>query len=183
MTAADTLRQVVSALDAVAMAHMLVGSFASSLHGVARSTADIDLVVAAEPGSIDRLLLGLDRERFYVDEGAARALPPGDQFNVIDTTNGWKVDLVRKRDRPFSVAEFERRVPTAVLGVPVFAATAEDTVLAKLEWSKAGGSDRQLDDVVDLLRVRRADLDDAYLDHWAGELGVVDLLEAARQSR
>lgn len=100
MTAADTLRQVVSALDAVAMAHMLVGSFASSLHGVARSTADIDLVVAAEPGSIDRLLLGLDRERFYVDEGAARALPPGDQFHVIDTTNGWKVDLVRKRDRP-----------------------------------------------------------------------------------
>lgn len=183
MTAAHTLREVVSALESAEMSHMLAGSFATSLHGVARSTADIDLVVVAEPGSIDRLLLGLDRERFYVDEDAARALQPGDQFNVIDTTTGWKVDLVRKRDRPFSVTEFERRIPAEVLGVPVFVATAEDTVLAKLEWSKASGSDRQLHDVVDLLRVRSADLDHAYLDHWAGELGVVDLLDAARPAR
>lgn len=182
MTATNTLREVISALDAAGIAHMLAGSFASSFHGVARTTADIDLVVVAERANVDRLLLVLDRERFYVDEGAARALEPGGQFNVIDTTTGWKVDLICIRARPFSVNEFERRVPADVLGVPVFVATAEDTVLAKLEWSRAGGSERQVQDVVDLLRVRRADLDDAYLDDWAGELGVVDLLRAARQA-
>lgn len=180
MTAGQTLREVIAALDDAGIPHMLAGSFASSLHGVARTTAGIDLVVVAGPGTIDRLLLGLDRERFYVDEGAARVVGPGGQFNLIDTKTGWKVDLVRIRDRPFSATEFERRVPATVLGVPVFVATAEDTVLAKLECAKASGSDRQVQDVVDLLRVRGPDLDDDYLDHWADELGVADLLRSVR---
>lgn len=183
MSADQTLRGVVTALDDAGIAHMLAGSFASSLHGVARTTADIDLVVMAAPGSIDRLLAGLDRDRFYVDEGSAREAVPGGQFNVIDTTTGWKVDLVHIRDRPFSVAEFERRVPATILGVPVFVATVEDTVLAKLEWSKVSRSDRQVQDVVDLLRVRGSDLDDDYLDRWADELGVADLLRSVREAR
>jgi hypothetical protein len=183
MSADQTLRGVVAALDDAGIAHMLAGSFASSLHGVARTTADIDLVVIAEPASIDRLLVELDRDRFYVDEGAAREVVPGGQFNLIDKKTGWKVDLVHIRDRPFSVAEFARRVPATILGVPVFVATAEDTVLAKLEWSKASGSDRQVQDVVDLLRVRGPDLDDDYLDRWADELGIADLLRSVRDAQ
>jgi hypothetical protein len=179
VTATCTLGAVIAELDGAAVRHMLAGSFASSLPGVARTTADIDLVVDPEPRAVDRLLDVLDRERFYVDEAAARLIQPGGQFNVIDTTTGWKVDLMRIRDRPFSVTEFERRVPANVLGVEVFVATAEDTVLAKLEGSKASRSDRQVQDVVDLLRVRGSDLDRAYLDHWARELGVADLLGAA----
>ncbi len=49
---------------------------------------------------------------------------------MIDTTSGWKVDLIMRKDRPFSRAEFARRRPTEVLGVGVFLATPEDTVLA-----------------------------------------------------
>jgi len=180
MSATETLGAVVSALDRAGIAHMLAGSFASSLHGVARTTADIDLIVEIGPGAIDRFIGDLDRDRFYIDEQTARSLLPGGQCNVIDTTTGWKIDLVRIRDRPFSATEFGRRLPAKVLGVPVFVASAEDTVLAKLEWSRASGSGRQIQDVIDLLRVRADDLDGAYLDRWAAELGVVDLLDAAR---
>ena len=49
-----------------------------------------------------------------------------------------------------------------MLGVEVAAATAEDTIIAKLEWAKAGNSDRQLDDVAGILRVRGSDIDQAY---------------------
>lgn len=61
-------------------------------------------------------------------------------------------------------------------------ASPEDTVLAKLEWFRAGGeaSDRQWGDIVGLLTAGRANLDDGYLDRWAEELGVSDLLERAR---
>lgn len=182
MTSVDTLRDVVAVLDAAGIRHMLAGSFASSLHGVARTTADIDLVIDPPASAIDRLLIGLDRDRFYVDEGVARSLRPGDQFNVIDTSTGWKVDLVHVRDRPFSKTEFARRGAANVLGVEVYVATAEDTVLAKLEWSKASDSARQVQDVVDLLRVRRGDLDEAYLDRWASELGLTTHLVAARRA-
>ena len=40
MTTADTLRCIVEALDRAGIGHMLAGSFASSLHGLARTTAD-----------------------------------------------------------------------------------------------------------------------------------------------
>ncbi len=178
MTGVDTLRDVVAALDAAGIPHMLAGSFASSLHGVARTTADIDLVIDPPAAAIDRLLTLLDRSRFYVDEGVAKTLRPGDQFNVVDTSTGWRVDLIHVRDRPFSDREFACRSAATILGVDVDVATAEDTVLAKLEWSTTSGSQ----DVIDLLRVRRDDLDDAYLDRWAKDLGLTAHLASARRA-
>ncbi|HVH25755.1 MAG TPA: hypothetical protein VM818_03310 [Vicinamibacterales bacterium] len=59
-------------------------------------------------------------------------------------------------------------------------ASAEDTVLAKLEWYRLGGetSERQWWDVVGILKVAE-DADRAYLRHWAPSLEVADLLERA----
>lgn len=89
MTSADTLRLLVDALDAAGVPHMLAGSFASSLHGMARTTADIDIVIDPTPEALDALLARLDPERFYVDPTRARtALGGGDQFNVVDVPTG-----------------------------------------------------------------------------------------------
>jgi hypothetical protein len=59
--------------------------------------------------------------------------------------------------------------------------SAENTVLSKLEWFRAGGevSERQWWDVVGILRAQAHGLDEAYLDRWAVTLGVADLLERA----
>ncbi len=67
-----------------------------------------------------------------------------------------------------------------MLGVDVWLATAEDTVLAKLEWAAQGGSDRQVADAAAVLAVAGDGLDDGYLDEWAGRLGVTELLARAR---
>src|SRR5262249_28163548 len=62
-----------------------------------------------------------------------------------------------------------------------FVKSPEDLVLRKLEWYRAGGhsSQHQWDDVLGVLKVQRADLDREYLAHWAGELGLTDLLDRA----
>lgn len=181
MTPSHTLQVVVDALEAAQVPHMLAGSFASSLHGMARTTADIDIVIDPSAASLARLLDHLDLDRFYVDaEAARRALADRDPFNIVDVTNGWKVNLIIRKERPFSVAEFERRTPTTIIGVPAFVATAEDTVLAKLEWSRLGGSDRQRRDVVEILRIQGPALDHEHLDTWAEALGLTELLSAAR---
>ena len=64
-----------------------------------------------------------------------------------------------------------------------FVATAEDTLLAKLEWYRIGGevSERQWRDVLGILKVQAGRLDLAYLRRWAIELKVEDLLERAAQ--
>jgi hypothetical protein len=53
-----------------------------------------------------------------------------------------------RKNRDFSRSEFARRTEIALLGVRVFVASPEDTVVAKLEWSHdSGGSERQRRDV------------------------------------
>jgi hypothetical protein len=57
----------------------------------------------------------------------------------------------------------------------------EDVVLRKLEWYRAGGevSDRQSGDTVGVLKVQGSAVDRAYLQRWAGHLGIGDLLDRA----
>ena len=52
--------------------------------------------------------------------------------------------------------------PADIAGVRVFVATAEDTIIAKLEWARAEESERQLRDVVGVLQMRAGELDLAY---------------------
>jgi hypothetical protein len=58
-------------------------------------------------------------------------------------------------------------------------ATAEDTILRKLEWYRAGGetSERQWNDLRGVLKISGARLDLAYLRQWAPFLKVEDLLD------
>lgn len=180
MSATEALRLVVAALDDAGIDHMLVGSFASTVHGAPRTTQDIDLVVDPTHESLTAFLARLDPSTVYVGPSPHDALDRRDQFNVIDTVSGWKIDLVIRKDREFSRSEFARRTPTTLLGTRVWVATAEDTVLSKLEWAAMGGSDRQVADAAAVLAVRGEEIDDEYLEQWAAALGVGSLLERAR---
>ena len=57
-----------------------------------------------------------------------------------------------------------------VQGLPLFVASAEDVVIAKLEWSKRAQSQRQIEDVATILRLRWEALDRSYLEKWISEL-------------
>jgi hypothetical protein len=180
MTAAEFLQWCADVLDDAGIEYMVVGSMASSYHGSPRSTRDLDIVIEIAPEQAEMLLGLLDRQRFYVDDAEVRSAPTQRRmFGIIDTVSGWKVDLVVRRDRPFAVSEFARRQKVVLLGVDTWAATAEDVILAKLEWSQLGSSDRQLEDAQSVIRVRRSQLDWDYLERWAAELRVTDLLRAA----
>lgn len=167
------LETIAHALEAHAIPYMIVGSFASTLHGEPRTTQDLDIVIDPDAEAFERFLAALDPGVFYVDPDVARdALRRRTMFNLIEMATAWKVDLVIRRARPFSIEELRRRQRVTMLGVSVAAATAEDTIIAKLEWSQASGSDRQLEDVRGILRVRGADLDRAYLEGWVRQLGL-----------
>lgn len=164
-------------LEQLQIPYMIAGSVASSHHGRPRATNDVDIVIDPTPPALDRLVAALSEEGYYVDAQAARrALGTRRMFNVIDPGTAFKLDLIIRKERPFSREEFARRVRHELAGLTVPLATAEDTVLAKLEWARdAGGSDRQLEDVGGILEVSGGRLDRAYIERWAESLGVGDL--------
>lgn len=174
------LAEVISALDTANITYMVTGSIASTHHAEPRMTRDIDIVIDPDDAAVEILVDQFDQDRFYVGN-ARQAVADRDMFNVIDTTAGWKVDLIIRKDRQFSEVELGRRHHARIGGVDLYVATPEDTVLSKLEWMQLGGSERQLADVVAVLETQGPALDHAYMDRWAVELGVDDLLEQARR--
>lgn len=180
MTASEVFRRMLGVMEAAGIPYMLTGSFASSYHGVPRATQDIDLVVAPERRHLSRLFKLLPAPGYYLDETAAlEAYEHEGQFNIVDLGTGWKVDLIMRRSRPFSRTEFDRRVVVEFEGMQVPIATAEDVVLAKLEWAKMSESARQIEDAAGILRIRATDLDVGYIRHWVGELEVAPQWAAA----
>lgn len=176
------LSRLTAKLAAAGVPSMVVGSFASSFHGVPRSSQDLDLVIDPQAESLRRFLSDLPPEDYYADADAAfDALRRRGQFNVIDMATAWKADLIVRKARPFSVEEMRRRVEADLLGARVFVASPEDTLLSKLEWAKqGGGSQLQLRDVSGILQLRRDDLDIAYIERWVADLGLDELWRSVR---
>jgi hypothetical protein len=180
MNAEDVFRRVVDALERAGIPYMLTGSFASAFHGVPRATQDIDMVIAPTADQVRALVRLLPVSEYYVDEAAALdAHRRQAQFNIVDFASGWKIDLIIRKSRPFSHAEFDRRSVVDFRGLRLAIATAEDVVIAKLEWAKLGESQRQIEDVAGILRIRASELDRAYLHHWLGQLHLQTQWKAA----
>jgi hypothetical protein len=181
MTLDDLVARLVEILDDVQVPYMVVGSVASSYHGEPRMTRDLDLVIDPTPDSLQALVAKLQTSGLYADpDAAASALANRSQFNAIDPASGWKVDLMIRGERPFDRAEFMRRQPVELPRTTVRMATAEDVILAKLEWALAGESERQLRDAAAILAVSGEMLDFDYLDGWAAQLGVTEVWETIK---
>jgi len=54
-------------------------------------------------------------------------------------------------------------------------------VIAKLQWAKQGGSERQIQDVTGILKILGKQLDFAYINFWVHELNLQDVWQAAGQ--
>jgi hypothetical protein len=101
-------------------------------------------------------------------------------FNLIDEVITLKIDLIFRKPRAFSEQEFERRKSADVEGGQFFIVSAEDLIVATLEWAKIGLSTRQMDDVVGILKVRGDQLDFAHISKWILELGLAEQWSLAR---
>jgi hypothetical protein len=173
VTAAETLRRFVAALERAGVPYMLTGSYASSYHALPRATRDLDFVIWPTREQIRALVAELPRGEFYVEERAAlEALSRYGQFYAINLATGWKADFIIRKPRPYSEAEFGRRYRASLDGVELTIATAEDVLLAKLEWAKLGESSRQIEDAAEILKARNAQLDHAFLNQWVRQLGI-----------
>jgi len=169
------------ALDAAGVPYMVTGSLASSAFGEPRASEDIDIVIAPTREQLIELIKHFPDDQYYaLEEDALQAFAHRSMFNIIDFVSGWKVDLIVKKARAFSDEEFDRRQEIQLAGLRLSFASAEDTVISKLEWAKEGESQRQLEDAAGIIRVQAGNLDTAYIDRWVRELGLSEQWAAAK---
>lgn len=180
---AITLR-VIQELDELNVPYLVGGSLASALYGEPRATIDADLVADLRIEHAAPLVRALSGEFYIAHDAALDAIRMQRSFNVIHLATSFKVDIFVRKKRAFDDAQFARRTRQIVATDPerfAYIASAEDTILAKLEWYKIGGgvSDRQWRDISGILKTQSGALDQSYLKQMASQLQVTDLLERA----
>lgn len=175
---------VTQTLERLGIPYAVGGSLASSLHGVMRSTLDVDIVADMRPEHIQPLVDSLSKEFYADDEMMRDAIERQSSFNLIHYETAFKVDIFIRKSRAFDQMQLDRRRRSIIASNPeasVYVTSPEDTILAKLEWYRMGGevSDRQWRDILGVLKTQAGELDLEYLRTWAAELQVSDLLERA----
>jgi hypothetical protein len=180
---ADALTKVLQSLERQGIRYFLGGSIASSIHGVQRSTRDIDIVADLTERQVDILASEL-RTDFYIDaETAKDSVRRGRPFNLIHFASSHKFDIFPMPADDYHRRELERAKPELIdlaegVSIQSYVASAEDIILSKLVWYRSGGeqSEQQWNDLRGVLAVSGAALDRDYLANWARYLRVDDLL-------
>jgi hypothetical protein len=175
---------VTNVLDELEVPYVIGGSMASIVHGMLRTTMDVDIIADLQPAQVEAFTAAL-REQFYLDKQAIQqAIAHQRSFNLIHLETMFKVDIFTPKERAFDRQQLTRRISESVgteSDKKIWVLTAEDVVLAKLDWFRLGGevSERQWRDILGVLKTQQAALDIAYLRQWAEALQVADLLEQA----
>jgi hypothetical protein len=179
----NTARAIAGALAEIDVAYAIGGSVASSARGVGRTTFDVDIVARIATWQVDPLASVLGKD-WYVDaETARQSILSGRCFNIIHMLSGDKFDIFPANGE-FHASQLDRALmePLEMGGeiVECPVATAEDILLAKLQWYRDGGevSERQWTDIQGILAVN-SELDFGYVRSWAARLGVERLLGRA----
>ncbi len=179
-------RKIDVLLKSLDIPYYIGGSVASSFQGEVRYTEDLDLVVNIQSSQTQSMLEVFSKD-FYISEIAIDDAMRGrtSSFNVIDLETTEKADIFVMRNDPFALSKMARRK----LYVPVnrsesdaiYLCSPEDTVLQKLVWSRMtkNESQRQWRDVLGVLKLQGDRLDFNYLQKWAVELNLHDLLQTA----
>jgi hypothetical protein len=178
----DALEPVIQVLRELGIQHFIGGSIASSFHGATRSTMDVDVVCDMTEAQAVSFVSRFSKD-FYVSLTAVEnAVRRKSCFNLIHLPTSFKVDVFVSRGRQFDIDSMHRATQetlgtTKTLKVPI--ATAEDSIISKLEWYRLTNetSERQWDDVTRLVRLLGDHADITYLRQAADAVEVRDLLE------
>jgi hypothetical protein len=153
------LRRIVEGFNAAGLDYMFTGALAVSYYGRARTTVDVDIVVAVGGvGWRERLLSALQAAGLVVEEKALDdALKSG--YNIAtfrDSKSPITVDIIFSREK---LAKKSGKV----LGLPTYFQKPEELVLAKLRMIGATvpreRAQKDVDDVKAVLKFARVDLE------------------------
>lgn len=174
---------IIETFNKLGIKYHIGGSFASSAYGVPRATADIDLMADISSKDISEITSCFGHLYYLSETSIKNAISNKTSFNLIHLGSILKIDIFIPKSRAYD-KEVMQRALSKKLEIDnniltFYLKSAEDIILTKLEWYRLGGevSERQISDILGVLRVQTDNLDFVYLKKWSVELKVDDLLE------
>jgi hypothetical protein len=160
---------------------------ASSVWGQERTTHDADIAVLLNEKQL-QILETMVHWPYIMDADSIQSnLLSLKEFASGQILNGEtmdKIDLFLLSDNPYTQAQLRnRRYIEVAPDKPLPFSSPEDTVITKLRWFVLGNrvSDRQWNDIVQVLEMQKGDLNEDYLAKWSAYFGILDLLMEAKE--
>lgn len=157
MTAISFYVQIVNALDEINAPYMIVGAFGGYPFGITRVTFDIDILVDLRGQDFEALSKKFPLPRYYADpEMMKNSVQMGIMFNIIDTDEGIKADLVPLKREPDYEFAFERRIRREFVDpsgnqFEAWVAQPTDIIIGKLKAWDEGRSEKHPKDIFSIL--------------------------------
>ena len=171
------LKKVLLLLNENRIDYMLTGSLVSSIQGEPRATHDADILINITHSAIPFFIHAFKPPDYYLSETAIKeAIEHKSMFNLLDTTEGDKIDFWILTNEPFDRSRFARKYEENMLGLTMKISSPEDTILMKLCWANlSGGSEKQFTDALRVYEVQYGKLDMQYIEMWSETLQVKKL--------
>jgi hypothetical protein len=167
------LRTAEDVLRACGVDHVFVGGVTVLAFGMPRTTTDVDVIAAIDPGKIPKIVGGFRRAGFVASaQDLHDALVEGGHVTIHDTRSAYRIDLVPSRTEAHQEALWtKRRVAWRGRRLPF--AAPEHTIVMKLVY----GSDQDVEDALGILVRQRGRLDRRRMRDFARTQGVLEALE------
>jgi len=182
VTNEEVIVGLIDTLNSLAVPYMLVGSLASNVYGIPRSTQDADFVVQSGVASLPEIVRRL---------GSAVRLDPQPSFDPVTSTlrhvlhlpeSAFKIEIFILGEDPHDQERFRRRRQVQLLHRPAFILAVEDVIVTKLRWAAHLNRAKDIEDVRNVVGVQGARIDWNYVLPWCEQHGTRELLDQIRQS-
>ena len=186
IAAPDLVVKLLQALDALEVPYAIGGSFASSAWGQPRQTRDLDVGVLVSLEQVRKLADAVEVEFLFSRsemEDAATGSTEFRSFQLLHLSELFKIDVFPLDDTSYTEQLLARRRPYRLgPGYDAQFVSPEDIVITKLRWYELGNrvSDRQWNDIVQVLETQWESFDFQYAARWCEHFGVVESLGLAK---
>jgi hypothetical protein len=163
----NLLKRVCKSLDESKFPYMISGSIAMNIYSIPRMTRDIDIVVELSLERTDEFT-DLFPDSYFNKEIIRNEIIRKGIFNIIDHETGFKLDFIVRKETEYYQLAFNRRQRIKELDTELWVISLEDLIIAKIIWIQQIQSEKQIQDIENLLL--NPDVEMNYINDWCNKL-------------
>lgn len=180
MNEIEILPHLLDCLNEAEISYVIVGSFATNVYAIMRSTQDADIVIDAQPGQLTKLIEALGKDYQRDPQSRFETVTGTSKTVVTERTTGFIIEIFGLSDDPHDQARFARRRMIEIQGRSTWILTAEDVLVTKLNWLLRANRQKDLQDIRNVIAVQGDAINWPYVERWCDQHGSLELLNKIR---